>query len=140
MDARAVLLANHDDQEASAAAVRVLNGALRRARVSIAFSVTGPAQWTVEPASDEVDGAIGRLSVVIEAMAGGTGRRLEVCASDDCRWAFYDRGRARSGSWCSMALAAIARSSAPGASGRRSWRPHDPHNAGWYGTLRPVWP
>lgn len=80
----------------------VLNGALRRARVSIAFSVTGPAQSTVEPASDEVDGAIGRLSVVIEAMAGGTGRRLEVCASDDCRWAFYDRGRARSGSWCLM--------------------------------------
>jgi predicted RNA-binding Zn ribbon-like protein len=100
---RAVLLANHDDQAAPAVAMRVLNGALRRARVSIAFSVTGPAQWTVEPASGEVDGAIGRLlSVVIEAMPAGTWRRLKVCASDDCRWAFYDRSRARSGKWCSM--------------------------------------
>jgi predicted RNA-binding Zn ribbon-like protein len=25
-----------------------------------------------------------------------------VCAAEDCRWAFYDRSRNRSRTWCSM--------------------------------------
>lgn len=28
--------------------------------------------------------------------------RVKICPADDCRWAFYDRSRNRSRTWCSM--------------------------------------
>jgi predicted RNA-binding Zn ribbon-like protein len=102
---RALLLANHDNRPAPAEAVRVLNGAMRRAALSPSFSVATVARWTVEPATGGVDGALGRLlGVVIETMADGTWPRLKACMNDDCQWAFYDKSRARSGKWCSMGV------------------------------------
>jgi predicted RNA-binding Zn ribbon-like protein len=102
---RALLLANHGNQPAPAEAVRVLNSALRRAALSLSFSVTAAAKWTTEPAARGVDGALGRLlGVVIETMADGSWPRLKVCMNDDCQWAFYDKSRARSGKWCSMGV------------------------------------
>lgn len=102
---RTLLLANHDDRPAPAGAVRALNAALRRAGTSLCFSVTAAARWTTEPARGGVDGAIGRLlGVVVESMAEGTWPRLKVCVNDQCRWAFYDWSRARSGKWCSMGV------------------------------------
>lgn len=29
-------------------------------------------------------------------------RRVKICPADDCRWAFFDRSRNRSRTWCSM--------------------------------------
>jgi predicted RNA-binding Zn ribbon-like protein len=102
---RTLLLANHDDLPVPARAVRTLNGALRRGGLSLRFSAAATTRWTTEPARGGVDGAIGRLlGVVVEAMADGTWPRLKVCVNDDCRWAFYDRSRARSGKWCSMGV------------------------------------
>ena len=37
-------------------------------------------------------------------MADGTWRRLKACREDTCQWAFYDRSKNRSGTWCSMAV------------------------------------
>lgn len=46
------------------------------------------------------------LDAIVEAVAVAvaTGRwvRLKLCASDDCRWAFYDTSRSGGGRWCSM--------------------------------------
>jgi predicted RNA-binding Zn ribbon-like protein len=102
---RDLLLANLGGAPAPARAVHMLNDALRRSDLRISF--TAGATWTaaaVAPAY-AVDGAIGELlSIVIEAMADGTWSRLKVCINDECRWAFYDHSRARSGKWCSMGV------------------------------------
>jgi predicted RNA-binding Zn ribbon-like protein len=41
-------------------------------------------------------------AVALTAMLDGTWKRLKVCRN--CRWAFYDTSKNRSGSWCSMKL------------------------------------
>jgi predicted RNA-binding Zn ribbon-like protein len=42
------------------------------------------------------------LSAVIAAMTEGTWSRMKACAADDCRYAFYDHTRNRSGRWCDV--------------------------------------
>ncbi len=42
------------------------------------------------------------LDATAVALAGGDWRRLKVCVADDCRWAFFDHSRSRTGRWCSM--------------------------------------
>lgn len=49
------------------------------------------------------DGALGMiLTAVVAAMADGTWPRMKACAADDCRYAFYDHTRNRSGRWCDV--------------------------------------
>jgi len=42
------------------------------------------------------------LGVVFQAQLDGTWERLKLCDNAECRWAFYDLSRNRSGSWCRM--------------------------------------
>ncbi|WP_426595696.1 CGNR zinc finger domain-containing protein [Cellulomonas sp. McL0617] len=42
------------------------------------------------------------LDIVDRARSDDTWGRLKVCARDECRWAYYDASRNRSGRWCSM--------------------------------------
>jgi len=46
------------------------------------------------------------LDVIVEtiaiSVAEGRWSRLKLCASPDCRWAFYDTSRSGGGRWCSM--------------------------------------
>jgi len=42
------------------------------------------------------------LGVVFQAQLDGTWERLKLCDNPECRWAFYDLSRNRSGSWCRM--------------------------------------
>jgi len=44
------------------------------------------------------------VAIVYEAMVNGTWERLKACPADDCHWAFYDRSKNRSGTWCNMAV------------------------------------
>lgn len=44
----------------------------------------------------EVLAAATRLAVL------GLWERVKICPADDCRWAFYDRSRNHSRTWCSM--------------------------------------
>ena len=72
-------------------------------RAGLTLSMTPDAGWVARPSAHGVDGALGALLVIVsEAMTDGSWRRLKVCASDTCQWAFYDLSRARSGKWCSM--------------------------------------
>jgi predicted RNA-binding Zn ribbon-like protein len=51
-----------------------------------------------------LEGAIARLAAIVyESAVEGTWPRLKACSADDCRWAFYDASRNRSGTWCDMA-------------------------------------
>jgi predicted RNA-binding Zn ribbon-like protein len=42
------------------------------------------------------------IAIAYEAMVAGTWSRLKACPADDCQWAFYDRSKNRSGTWCTM--------------------------------------
>ena len=51
----------------------------------------------------EGDGLVASLlAIIARAQADGTWSRMKACRADDCRWAFYDRSRNRSRTWCSM--------------------------------------
>jgi len=44
------------------------------------------------------------LAVVYDAVRSGEWVRLKACLAEDCRWAFYDRSKNGSGTWCSMSV------------------------------------
>lgn len=98
---RDVLEANAGHGDAPAARRRLDEIA---ARVPMRVQIGGHARLEPER-GDGIEGAIGRLlAIAYEAELDGSWRRLKVCRSDTCRWAFYDSSRNRSGSWCSMAI------------------------------------
>lgn len=50
-----------------------------------------------------VKGALGRiLADVVVAASKGTWARMKICAAEDCRWAYYDHSKSRTGRWCAM--------------------------------------
>jgi predicted RNA-binding Zn ribbon-like protein len=97
---RELLLANNSGQPPPAAALATLNEQSEDAAIGLRFSAAGAELVT---RCDGVDSSIARLlAIVHEAMGDQTWRRLKACPADDCRWAFYDRSRNRSGTWCDM--------------------------------------
>jgi predicted RNA-binding Zn ribbon-like protein len=98
---RAALLVNNEGGAPESAAIAVLNRVAARAKLVTRFDKQGGA--TLDPVSGGVDGALGRLlAIVYGAMESGDWRRLKVCRSDTCLWAFYDTTKNRSRHWCSM--------------------------------------
>ena len=92
-EALRALLADKSDPEA----IFALNTAAGEARLGVTFGADGAARL-------EGDGLVASLlAVIARAQADGTWSRMKACASEDCRWAFYDRSRNRSRTWCSMA-------------------------------------
>jgi predicted RNA-binding Zn ribbon-like protein len=70
--------------------------------VPVAVSADGGVAIDLDPA-ESVEGLIGQLiGVVLRSQIDGTWGRLKICASDSCRWAFYDASKNRGGHWCSM--------------------------------------
>jgi predicted RNA-binding Zn ribbon-like protein len=83
-------------------AVEVLNRTAARAKVVAAFDDN--ASWRIEPVSNGLDRALGQmLATVFRAMSDGSWSRMKACGNPDCRWAFYDASKNRSGRWCEMA-------------------------------------
>ena len=96
---RSVLDANSGDP-VDPAAVAGLNRALAATTMRVRVAEDGSAELVAE-------GGIERLvadlaAAMMAARADGTWARLKVCRDDTCRWAFYDRSKNRSGTWCSM--------------------------------------
>jgi predicted RNA-binding Zn ribbon-like protein len=82
-------------------AVELLNRAAARAKVVAAFDDN--ASWRIQPVSNGVDNALGQmLATVFRSMSDGTWGRMKACGNPDCRWAFYDATKNRSGRWCEM--------------------------------------
>jgi hypothetical protein len=50
--------------------------------------------------ADDVVGAV--LAAASRLAVLGLWDRVKICPADDCRWAFYDRSRNHSRTWCSM--------------------------------------
>ena len=83
--------------------VRTLDAA--SAAVPLAVRFEGSGRPTLRPAGEGLSGALGILMADIAmAVADGTWVRLKTCASDTCRWAYWDASKNRSGTWCSMAV------------------------------------
>ncbi len=98
---RAVLESNADHGD-SDTALRRLDAIA--ARIPLRVQLAGHPRHEPE-GKDGVHAALGRLlGIAYEAAIEGTWRRLKVCRSDTCRWAFYDSSRNRSGTWCTMAI------------------------------------
>jgi predicted RNA-binding Zn ribbon-like protein len=100
---RAVLLAHNGGPPPAARAAAALDEAATRARVRLRFREDASA--VLEPASEGVDGALGRILAIVHAsIADGTWRRLKACRRHSCEWAFYDHTKNRSGAWCDMGV------------------------------------
>ena len=99
---RALAFANHD-KSADAHALEDLNSLAATLPLAVRFEAHGEA--ALAPTAEGVDGVLAAIVAgVYRAMLEGTWPRLKICAADTCQWAFYDRSKNRSGTWCSMAV------------------------------------
>jgi predicted RNA-binding Zn ribbon-like protein len=84
-------------------AIETLNRAARRAQMAVTFDADGRGQ--VRPLAPASDGALGSIiAIVFEAMNDGTWDRLKICRDASCAFAFYDRSKNHSGTWCDIAV------------------------------------
>jgi predicted RNA-binding Zn ribbon-like protein len=99
---RALLLANHG-ADPGRDAIAALTRAASEAPILVVFDDSGAA--TLAPAQPGASGVLASLlGIVARAQAQGTWSRLKACPNDTCRWAFYDRSRNRSRTWCTMSV------------------------------------
>lgn len=95
------------------AAAVALRGALREALTDGAKPARALAGFPLRLEPDAAGslritarGGVPGLDPIVETVAvnvaGGGWKRLKLCASADCRWAFYDTSRNGGGRWCSM--------------------------------------
>ncbi|MFC4029973.1 CGNR zinc finger domain-containing protein [Streptomyces polygonati] len=97
------LAATHSGQPMPPGAARVLDDLAADAVVRLRFRADG-SQELAPLGGAPVYAALGRLLAVVgRGAADGSWQRLKVCPAEDCRWAFYDHSKNRSGLWCQMA-------------------------------------
>jgi hypothetical protein len=95
------------------AAARTLRGALRSALTDGNEGGQALADFPLRLAPDSsgslrisAASGVAGLDFIVETVAasvgGGSWRRLKLCASPDCRWAFYDTSRSGTSRWCRM--------------------------------------
>jgi predicted RNA-binding Zn ribbon-like protein len=101
---RDLLEARDGDHRPRTASLRSLNSLLSGALLRGAFASDG-ALALGPAAGAPLDRALAELVAIIVGAAGdGSWERLKVCADHGCRWAFYDRSKNHSRSWCNMAV------------------------------------
>jgi predicted RNA-binding Zn ribbon-like protein len=100
---RNVLVSHNDREESAEDAARRLEEVAEHGRLSVRFGPDGDIE--IAPRADGYPGLLAQLLVpVTHAAMDGTWGRVKACVADDCRWAFYDSSRNRSGRWCDMAV------------------------------------
>ena len=98
---RSLLLGNNGEPVPDEA-LRTLERATERACLAVRL---GDGGGELVPSVGGIDGALGRLvAIAFTAMADGSWRRLKACRREICKWAFYDRSRNGSSTWCSMSV------------------------------------
>jgi predicted RNA-binding Zn ribbon-like protein len=97
---RALVIANRGGAP-EAAATDTVRRLATEAQLSVALDDTG--RTTLEPARRGVDGAVATLlGILHEAQLTGQWSRLKGCRQ--CGYAFFDRSKNRSATWCAMAI------------------------------------
>jgi predicted RNA-binding Zn ribbon-like protein len=91
------------DEPPSRPAVDAVNQALRsRPRVEL---VDGPdgVRLGHSHVGDAVDDILARIAEpIVRAIGSGQDDRIRICASDTCRWIFFDESRTGQRRWCNM--------------------------------------
>jgi predicted RNA-binding Zn ribbon-like protein len=99
---RAAMLA-HNGAPADGAADARLEAVARGGKLEVQFTSADAVRLV--PREAGIAGALAAVLVpVAHAIGDGSWRRAKACRADDCQWAFYDRSRNRSGTWCEMAV------------------------------------
>ncbi|EWC58511.1 hypothetical protein UO65_6191 [Actinokineospora spheciospongiae] len=99
-------LTAHGLSDGDAARVRAVRDGLRAAAAGEPASLAGfavpveVAGGVPRLAGAEVTEAV--LAAAVRLAVLGEWERVKICPADDCRWAFFDRSRNRSRTWCSM--------------------------------------
>lgn len=102
-EALRALLLEHNGAAPDERAATELERVARRGGLGVHF--TEDAAISLRPAREDFDGALAALLVpVAHAVSDGSWLRVKACRASDCAWAFYDRSRNRSGTWCDMAV------------------------------------
>jgi predicted RNA-binding Zn ribbon-like protein len=82
--------------------IATLNGAAVASGLRMRFGADGKSR--LEPEVAGVVAAMGRIvATLYSAMEDENWKRLKLCSSQSCRWAFYDRSKNHSSRWCTMA-------------------------------------
>ena len=82
--------------------IATLNEAASASGLRMRFAADGKPR--LEPEASGVVAAMGRLvATMYAAMEDEDWKRLKLCSSQTCRWAFYDRSKNHSSRWCTMA-------------------------------------
>ncbi len=98
---RAMIAHNGGPHDASSA--RELEAVARRGELGVNFPAL--ESMRLAPGAGGVDRALAGLLVpVAHAIEDGSWFRVKACRAPDCQWAFYDRSRNRSATWCEMAV------------------------------------
>ncbi len=97
---RALAVANQGGAPA-AAATDVIREVTRTTRLAVTIDAAGRS--ALEPAGRGVDGAVATLlGILHEAQLTGHWLRLKGCR--ECGYAFFDRSKNRSATWCAMSI------------------------------------
>ena len=94
---RGLLIANQGGKPATDV-IRRVSG---RAQLSVAIDDEG--RTALEPVRGGVDGAVATLlGILHEAQLSGDWSRMKACRQ--CEYAFFDRSKNRSATWCAMSI------------------------------------
>ena len=97
---RALAVANGRG-EPEAAATAAIRAAAGEVRLAVALDAAG--RTALQPAAPGVDGAVATLlGILHEAQLTGHWARLKGCRQ--CGYAFFDRSKNRSATWCAMSI------------------------------------
>ena len=97
---RSLLSANNGMPGADAHA---LNDFIKSVDLRVQFGSDGRPALESAPSGGAVERVVGSLlTEVVRAEAEGRWDRLKACSNEECRWAFYDASKNRSGRWCTM--------------------------------------
>ena len=82
--------------------IATLNEAAAASGLRMRFGADGRPK--LEPEATGVVAAMGRIvAAMYAAMEDDGWRRLKLCTSQACRWAYYDRSKNHSSRWCTIA-------------------------------------
>jgi predicted RNA-binding Zn ribbon-like protein len=89
---------------AAGSALAEVNRALRAREVIELEATADGVRVGHRHVGDPIDDALARLAdPIVAEISGGKPERLRICASDTCRWVFYDDSPTARRRWCSMA-------------------------------------
>ena len=100
---RDALAANSEGSANSRTTGRMI-GAARTLAIDLLPARDGRLMLDLSPVDSFATLGSQLLAIAFQAQIEGTWERLKLCENPDCRWAFYDNSRNKSGSWCRMGL------------------------------------